>query len=386
MATQKMVTEQRSVVRARGEASFNAATAPNGTVTALDTGHMPVNFGISPLVVSAGKITHPVTNANNGGYIQMLLDGPVVESTVDFQFPADTAGIVVIAWPEAEWGDGTHVDFALVAGLHLIIGRTTWRAESYDGPTQGAGNTVYGSGTFATPLALNTTHRVVAMLDRATSTLRLLLPDGRNVAMSNSLLTSKTGPYVAFQLYEQTTAITSAAIVAFSASSDKVTFTPRAIDVLKAAESVVASTAALPRTLRYNPATKETTLTTSGGTPIPNVSIPNYVVPPSGAITVDWYGHIVMTAASRVYLAILINGSPDPVSTSALPQTGANVDQQYTGPINASFLITGLTPGAQVTIGVRVLSTTASSTSYRVGGTASDAYPTVLTVSQVSAV
>lgn len=372
--------------QSKGEAAYRPANKANGTITTLDTGHPAINFGISPLAVSGGKITHPVIGSNNGGYIEMLLDGPVVESVVDFQFPATTAGRVVIAWPEAEWGNGVSVDFSLVAGLHLVVSRTTWRAESYDGPTQGSANVVYASGTFATPLALNATHRVTAMLDRATNTLRLLLPDGRNVSMTNALLTSKTGTYAVFQLYELGTSETSAAIVGFSASSDKVSATPRTIDVLKAAESVVATTAALPRTLRYNPATRETTATTSGGTVIPNVSIPNHVVPPSGAIKVDWYGHIVMTAASRVYLAVLINGTPDPASSFAVPQTGASADQQYTGPINASFLVTGLTPGAQVTIGVRVLSTVASSTSYRVGGAAPDAFPTVLTVSQVSAV
>jgi hypothetical protein len=370
----------------RGGASFRAANAANGTVTALDTGHAATNFGISPLVVSSGKITHPVTTTNNGGYIEMLLDGPVVESTVDFQFPATTAGRVVIAWPEAEWGDGTHVDFALIAGLHLVISRTTWRAESYDGPTAGVGNTVYASGTFSPALDLNKTHRVTAMLDRATSTLRLLLPDGRNISTTNTLLTTKTSNYVAFQLYELNTSETSAAIMGFTASSDSVTTAPRVIDVLKAAESVVATSAALPRTKIYNPATKETTLTTSGGTVIPNISIIDHVVPPSGAIKVDWYGHIVMTAASRVYLAVLIDGVPNPASSFAVPQSGASADQQYSGPINASFLITGLTPGAQVDITIRVLSTVASSTSYRVGGTAPDAFPTVLTVTQVSAV
>jgi hypothetical protein len=362
--------------RAIGEMVLDVARHADGTVAAFDTGQAAINFGISPLVVTSGALGHPVISANNGGYIEGQLAGFVCSTTMRFSFPATTAGIVVIAWPEAEWGDGTHVDFALVAGLHLQLTRTTWSAGSYDGPSAGASSVTYASGTYATALPVGVEHEVTCWLDRNTGTLTILLPDGTVTSMTNSLLLTKTSAYVVAEAFESLITQTSATITYFAASStlrdgDRATraSVARAIENNKPRK---------PQAKVYNPGIVETTAITSSGTLVPALEVESFTVPPSGSMLIEWSGYIAMTGTAGVYMAALWGGT-------VLASEQVVVASQFSGRVQGRFLITGLTPYATSNIRFRLLASVNSTTTYEVGSAGSAAKPTVISVREVVA-
>lgn len=349
------------------EASFLPAGKPNGAPAAADTGQALTLFGIAPLTVSGGKLVHAQATVNNsGGYVQVPLSGPVIESVMEFEFPVATNGVVTLAWPPQNWANGATVDFTQVVGLHLTLSRTTWKASTYDGPNATVDTTVYGSGTFTTPLALAVTHRVAASLDRASGTVTITLPDGSMHNYTNAFLTTNTGPFAVFELYEQFSTAAPAVITKITASavpakSERV----RMRDVLPALVKATAGRDDLVK--KWAPATTQRLAPTASLAVIDSaLALNGFVVPDSGYFMVSLQGQIAMSAAAQVYWAIFTDTGSNLGQTIVVTRDTASADQKLNAVLKVEWLCQR-PPGTVVNLIPRHLATVADSTYFKVG-------------------
>jgi hypothetical protein len=317
----------------QGKAYQDLSTKANGTLTALDTGQTVSNFGNSPCTVSSGKLVHtPYGSANAAGYAQVDLASRVTHIGATVNFPLSTTGAIALVVPSASWSGGTLYD----AGVHFVMTATTWSMAYW---TQSTGaQTVLQSGTHS--LTLGTDYDVDIYLDGSTA--YISLPSGLIAKVTDSRINSNVSTYAIWELYETTSAFTSASMSKLRAGISGAVQPTNTKTVLNSIDRTISGNSfaqSLNTTMNYTVTTTQSSIG-SGYFSMP------VVFPASGRLKVELHTAIELSATDLllVYPQITYSGG----STANGPSMGVAVTA---GRRRASIvtMITG-TPYAAVTL------------------------------------
>jgi len=214
-------------------AHFDASVAPDGAVTAMDTGQVVSNFGAAPATVTSGKIVNtPTGSTPTAAYLQTDLGGLV--GRIGATFELNGSEIVTLVVPSTTWTDGAGNMTAFnPAAAHFGITQTSW---SY-GIWTGSGQTILATGE------LNLTNGVPYDVDLYFDgdTAYVAFSTGEFATVTDSRISSDRASFAIWELYSNTSADTGAKFHEMRADLAATAAAATGTDVARARSQTVAA-------------------------------------------------------------------------------------------------------------------------------------------------
>ena len=322
--------------------------APDGAPASADSGHAwtHTSNGVagSALTVASGKLTNTASNASTAaGYLTTALADSVARIGCDFVLNGGTTtggGITLAVWK-------TNLPEGNIAAIpdspcHLVITQNQWDF----GVWSGGNMTQIRTGRFRS--ALDTTgatrYRAEVLLDKATNTITLMLPDGDVKTFTDSRVTTNAGAFACFEVYQYTASTDAKAsfvnIWADSATVNHRNPAPTIGDLAGLLHGI--KTANSPVVLSYAPSNENVTIP-SAEEDISTGHLDIYFTGPnSGKMLIEMTAYVDLSTMGR-YIWALKQGSYTAAFMIVRKSTGA-------GYVTARKLVTNLTPGGQYTL------------------------------------
>lgn len=322
----------------------------NGTPVLSDSGHTwgLVDNGTSNanLRVASGFLTNTASAASAAaGYAEIHLDGGnVTRIGAQFKFQSGTTNngcAALVIWKTSiDTGYPTIPD----SPCHLTI---TPEKMEYSTWTSGVGMNSVGIWYFDTPLADDnaTIYEVEVVISGTTAYVRA--PDGTVRAFTHTNIASDAGAYACWEVYQSDASTDARAAFSHVWADNTAVGSPHAMLSLSNLYSemhALSDRAVSTYTTQYAPSTNQDKAVPSGSladVDATNLSV-HFFAPPSGKVLVRLSGFLSMSGSTAVYWA----GTHG--ATTYFTQRV--VDQQFTGRVETTRVISGLTAGSEITL------------------------------------